>query len=31
MNRPSKIKLQKAGAEEIGNAQDCSPASVLER
>jgi hypothetical protein len=31
MNGPSNIKIQKAGAEEIGNAHICSPASDLER
>jgi hypothetical protein len=29
MNGPSNIKIQKAGAEGIGNAHVCSPASVL--
>jgi hypothetical protein len=31
MNGLSNIKIQKAGAEEIGNAHVCSPASDLER
>ena len=31
MNGPSNIKIQKAGAEEIGNAHICSPASDLQR
>jgi len=28
---PSNIKMQKTGAEEVGNAHVCSPASDLER
>jgi hypothetical protein len=31
MNGPSNIKIQKAGAEEIGNAHVCSPAADLGR
>ena len=31
MSRPSNIKIQKTGAEEIGNAEVRSPASDLER
>ena len=31
MSRPSNIKIQKTGAEEIGNPEVCSPASDLER
>jgi hypothetical protein len=31
MSGPSNIKIQKAGAEEIGNAHVSSPASDLER
>jgi hypothetical protein len=31
MSRPSNIKIQKAGAVELGNAQLGSPASYLER
>lgn len=31
MNGRSNIKMQKAGAEGIGNAHVCSPASDLER
>jgi hypothetical protein len=31
MSGPSNIKIQKTGAEEVGNAQVSSPASHLER
>jgi hypothetical protein len=31
MSGPSNIKIQKTGAEEVGNAQVGSPASDLER